>query len=442
MRPLLAIIRKDLKLHVGNRRALILTLAVPIAIASFFGSLFGGQSGKTKSSGVPIQITDLDDSTITRKILTNILADASLKATLVPEAEARAAIKQGKTAVAVIFPKNFGADASSSFFSPGAKPELTVLHDPSRNIESSMVQGILMQHIMQAVSQNIFSGTGGRQLAQNALKRLDLGSGLSPADNGALRGLLTNVDQWLSRVAANTNLATTAGRGSGGGAGGGFSLPFKMKDEESEAPAESGIGRYNGYAHSFAGMGMQFVLMAAIDWGLGILLERQRGLWRRLRAAPLSRRTLLLGRASSSTLIALSTLAICWAFSMVVFHVQINGSWLGFFLINLGVSTFAASLGLFIAALGRTPEATRGLAIFVLLMLVMLGGAWIPSFIFPAWLQNVTIFIPTRWAMDGYDAMTWRGLGLSAALAPAAVLFAATALCGWFAHRCFRWEAD
>ena len=259
MRPLLAIIRKDLKLHVGNRRALILTLAVPIAIASFFGSLFGGQSGKTKSSGVPIQITDLDDSAITRQILTNILADASLKATLAPEAEARAAIKQGKTAVAVIFPKNFGADATSSFFSPGAKPELTVLHDPSRNIESSMVQGILMQHIMQAVSQNIFSGAGGRQLAQNALKRLDLGSGLSPADNGALRGLLTNVDQWLSRVEANTNLASaTAGGGSGSGSGGGFSMPFKIKDEESAAPAESGIGRYNGYAHSFAGMGMQF----------------------------------------------------------------------------------------------------------------------------------------------------------------------------------------
>ena len=46
---------------------------------------------------------------------------------------------------------------------------------------------------------------------------------------------------------------------------------------------------YNGYAHSFAGMGVQFILFMGIELGIGMLLERQRGLWKRLRAAPLSR---------------------------------------------------------------------------------------------------------------------------------------------------------
>ena len=49
--------------------------------------------------------------------------------------------------------------------------------------------------------------------------------------------------------------------------------------------------------------------------------------------------------------------------------------------------------------------------------MVMLGGAWVPSFVFPEWLQTVSLFVPTRWAVDGLDAMTWRGLGLDAALA-------------------------
>ncbi len=41
-----------------------------------------------------------------------------------------------------------------------------------------------------------------------------------------------------------------------------------------------------------------------------------------------------------------------------------------------------------------------------------------PTFVFPQWLQNLTVVVPTRWAMDGLDAMTWRGLGFSASFAP------------------------
>ena len=80
--------------------------------------------------------------------------------------------------------------------------------------------------------------------------------------------------------------------------------------------------------------------------------------------------------------------------------------------------------GLLIAALGKTPEATRGLAILATLLLVMLGGAWVPAFVFPEWLQKVTLFMPTRWAVDGLDAMTWRGLGIEAALAPVGAMLA------------------
>ena len=45
------------------------------------------------------------------------------------------------------------------------------------------------------------------------------------------------------------------------------------------------------------------------------------------------------------------------------------------------------------------------------LMMVMLGGAWVPTFVFPAWLQQFTLVVPVRWAVDGLDAMTWRGIG-------------------------------
>ena len=60
MRPLFAMIRKDLQLFLTDRRAVIMSLVAPIAIASFFGSIFSGGSGETAK--IPIAIVDQDNS--------------------------------------------------------------------------------------------------------------------------------------------------------------------------------------------------------------------------------------------------------------------------------------------------------------------------------------------------------------------------------------------
>ncbi|MBS0395114.1 MAG: ABC transporter permease [Proteobacteria bacterium] len=78
----------------------------------------------------------------------------------------------------------------------------------------------------------------------------------------------------------------------------------------------------------------------------------------------------------------------------------------------------------------------------MMLVLVMLGGAWLPSFVFPPWLQHLTMVMPTRWAADGLEAMTWRGLPLQAALAPAAGLVACALAFALVAPWPFDCEAD
>jgi ABC-2 type transport system permease protein len=187
-------------------------------------------------------------------------------------------------------------------------------------------------------------------------------------------------------------------------------------------------------------MGVQFLLFACIDLGIGMLLERQQGLWKRLRAAPVSRGVLLAGKGASGALIALMTLGVSFAFGMAVFGIRIQGSWIGFLAVCVATALMASSFGLLIAALGKTPQATRGVAILGVLLMVMLGGAWVPSFVFPAWLQQVTLVIPARWAVDGLDATTWRGASLPAALPTVGVLLAFTALFGLLAVSRFRWE--
>jgi ABC-2 type transport system permease protein len=187
-------------------------------------------------------------------------------------------------------------------------------------------------------------------------------------------------------------------------------------------------------------MGIQFLLFACVDLGIGILLERQRGLWKRIRSAPISRTTLLGGKAASGTLIALMSLLVSFGFAIVVFGVRIQGSTAGFLAVALACALMASTFGLLIASLGRTPGGTRGVAILAVLMMVMLGGAWVPTFVFPLWAQRLTIVVPARWAVDGLDAMTWRGLGPGAAILPTAVLLGFAVLFGTLAVARFRWE--
>ena len=178
-----------------------------------------------------------------------------------------------------------------------------------------------------------------------------------------------------------------------------------------------------------------------IDAGMMMIYQRRSGIWTRMRAAPVSRFVLIGSRAASAATIAMVILFVVFSFARVVFHVRIEGSMPGFVLVCAAFSIMTAAFGLLVAVLGKTPEATRGLAVLATLLLVMLGGSWVPTFLFPQWLQSASFAVPTRWAVDGLDGMIWRGLGLDAALAPVAAMLGFAALFGGLALWRFRWDA-
>jgi ABC-2 type transport system permease protein len=421
--PLRAMVRKDLRLFITDRRAVIMSFVAPIAIASFFGSIFSGSD--SERARVTVAIVDADRSTISKAIVAAATADSNLQVTTPSAAEARASVREGDITVGVLVPAGFGDRSAAAFFSGQEKPELTMWYDPSRSTELALVRGVLTQHVMEAVSREVFSGAAGPSAVDDALKNLG-STGLDATQQAALQQLLTS-----ARAFYQSQPAT------GAPSGGGITMPYTVKQE---AVTSGDNVAYNGYAHSFAGMGIQFLLFTAIDLGIGILLERQRGLWKRLRSAPLSRLMLLGGKAVSGSIVAFVTLVTSFGFAMLVFGVSIAGSVIGFLLVAGACAVMAATFGLLIASLGKTPGGSRGLASLAVLMMVMLGGAWVPTFLFPKWLQQATLVVPARWAVDGLDAMTWRGLPLSAAMAPTLALLGFAALFATMAVLRFRWE--
>ena len=428
MNAFIALVRKDLVLYFSNRRSVIMAIVAPILIAAFFGSLFGG--GGDKPANIPVAITDLDQSELSTRIVAAMRADTALTITEVSAADGAAQVKAGTQRAAIVLPPGFGTQAGRALFGGTAKPEIVLHYDPSQSMVLPLVRGLLAQHVMEHVAQSVF---GGATPVMADLRAQALNNPVLPA---ARRQELAEMFDSIARVTG----PSAAASGSAGGAAraaAGFSVPFSTRELEASSKPEV---KYNSYAHSFAGMGVQFILLMGVDMAVGLLTMRRLGLWKRLRAAPLSRTKLLGSRIASTALIALIVFAVIYAVAMAAFGVRIDGSVLGFVAVLVAFALLTASFGLLVAALGKTPEATRGLAILATLLLVMLGGAWVPSFIFPAWLQTISLFVPTRWAIDGLDAMSWRGLPLDAALLPVAMLLAFSAVFLALAVARFQWE--
>jgi ABC-2 type transport system permease protein len=404
MTAFFALVRKDLILYIADRRALLMHLVLPIVIAAFFGSVFGG--GSAKGGGIDVALVQQDTSDAGNRIAAGLKADPNLHVTPMDLAQARAAVRKGSQAVAIVLPAGFAEAAGTAMFANQEKPAIPLLYDPSQPAVLAMVKGMLTQQVMQVVSAEVFGGPLGKKLTEQSLQRLDA----NKVRDAALRDMLVAVRKFEDRPREE---------GAGDAPPRGLAMPFTTQDESlTSGPVAEG---YNPYAHSFSGMGVQFILFMGVNMGIGMLLQRRSGVWDRLLAAPVTLTQVVLARAVSAAIIAFGLLCTIFVVAALVFHVRV-ASVLGFVGVAVGFGALTAGFGLLIAAFGKTPEAARGIAMFATLILVMLGGAWVPTFMFPAWVQQLTLVVPTRWAIAGLDAVTWRGLGAQAALPSIAVL--------------------
>jgi ABC-2 type transport system permease protein len=426
-----ALVKRDLRLFFMDRRAVIMSFAAPIAIATFFGYIFGGVTSDRPPSKIEVAIVNQDDSDIARKVVAAMAADSSLEVKNRALEEARESVRGGKTTVAVVVPPGFADQATRALFRGGEKPGIQLLYDPSHATEVQVVRGVLMQHGMEVISREAMSGPSSQRLLDESLRDINQAKGMNAADQATLRRMIEGVGAWNQRQAANP---ATAGMGVGG-----FSIPYTMSQEA--VTARKGV-QYNSMAHSFAGMCVQFILFMGIDAGMVVLYQRRSGLWKRMQAAPISRFTVIGSRATSAAIVAMLIMLAVFGFARVVFGVRIEGSFAGFLGVCVAFAIMTSTFGLLVAVFGKTPEATRGIAILVTLILVMLGGSWVPAFIFPQWLQRVSFAVPTRWAVDGLDGMIWRGSGLDAAVGPIVALLAFAAVFGALAVWRFRWETE
>jgi ABC-2 type transport system permease protein len=201
------------------------------------------------------------------------------------------------------------------------------------------------------------------------------------------------------------------------------------------------INGVSGYAYLLAGM-IGYGAASTTFAGLALLLviRRESGVLKRLRATPLPPETYVAAVLSSIILVFFVEAAILIALGRVAFDVPLPGSMVSLILVLLvGAASFAA-LGVGLTALIRSAEGSSAVVNALYLPLSFISGAFFSEDAFPQVLQTLAAILPLshliRLARDVmvYDDTVWDHLGDVAVVAAWGVVGLV------FAIRGFRWE--
>jgi ABC-2 type transport system permease protein len=361
MGPILTLAAKDLLLLWRDKAALFWVFVFPVAVAVLFGVMFGG--GLKGASVLPVMALDLDGTPGSRAFLKSLEESPALKVERAADQEAGdQAVRRGQV-VALLIARE-GLDKALSGKPPEA-PALELRTDPSRRAELGILRGL----IAEAAIANI-------QVPQP----MELVPGLRAA-----AGVPS---------APKLDVVAVAGQG-----------------ERPRTPFELSFP---------AGMAWGLIGCVA-TFALSIVRERQAGTFLRLRAAPLSRGDILAGKALACWLACMAELLLLLAVGVLFFKIRpgMPGPLLAAF---TAASIGFVGLMMLLSQLGRGEVAVASSGWAVMLVLAMFGGAMMPFFLMPEWMQDVGRLSPVRWAIMVLEGTLWRGFGWRELVRPCATL--------------------
>jgi ABC-2 type transport system permease protein len=176
----------------------------------------------------------------------------------------------------------------------------------------------------------------------------------------------------------------------------------------------------------------QSVLFIAIFYGIAVIWERDLGILHKFLASPASRGSLVLGKALSAGVRALTQEIIIF-FLAFLLGVHVNWSPLSLLIVTLVVilgASFFSTFSLIIACLVKTRERFMGIGQLLTMPLFFASNAIYPISLMPGWLQVISRFNPLTYMVDalrsvmvvGGTSVTGLGLDLIVLLGATTVL--------------------
>lgn len=213
---------------------------------------------------------------------------------------------------------------------------------------------------------------------------------------------------------------------------------FKLTQEEVE-------GKGQGYK-GFLVPGV--AAMAIMQGGLfGVVFTlvayKNRGILRRLKAAPISPAHVLSGQVVTRLVVSMMQTYVLLLVGIIVLGVTIGediGSWFSLTVFALLGGALFIAMGLAISGWAKSEDTAAPVANIVSLPMMFLSGVFFPTSAMPDWVQSVSRFLPLTYLADGLRAVALDGASLASQWPEMTGLAAWTAATFLVATRVFKWE--
>jgi ABC-2 type transport system permease protein len=172
-----------------------------------------------------------------------------------------------------------------------------------------------------------------------------------------------------------------------------------------------------GYIIMFA-----FFLVSTI--AVSVVEERALGTFRRLLSTPAPRSAILLGKMLPYLVIVVVQALVLLGISSLVFGVSLGKSPVALALITVASAASVVGLGIMVAAVVRSEGQAGGLTLLLVLVMAAVSGSLFPLIRIP-YLQYAT---PHYWAIQGFQNVIARGLGVSGVVFESGILLGLAAI--------------
>lgn len=417
MRPILAIAMKDLRLLVRDKGAAFFTFIFPLALAIFFGMVFGGGGGGP--SGIRVALVVEDPGPAAAALAADLAkADGLTVTAMGTRAEGETAVRRGKADACVVLPGGFQEQADNILAGQSMRIEARV--DPRRQAEAGLLTGKLNEIAFIQMSRGVTDTSKFTGMVERARSAIAEAKGLSPQRRllmGALLDNLAGLNDAQARLREDGKASGDLGAGDQGGAG--FTWRPVTVDVQPLKPEDN--TPQNAFEISFP-QGIVWGLMGCVvGFGVSMASERTQGTLMRLSAAPIGRHQIILGKALGCFLACVLVQGLLILMGTAVFGVHIRQP------VLMGLAVVSSSLGfvgvmMLMVGLMRTEGAASGMGRAVVLILAMIGGGTIPLAFMPPLLQKVSGISPFSWSTLAIEGAVWRGFTLAEMLWPCGVL--------------------
>ncbi|HDQ45132.1 MAG TPA: ABC transporter permease [bacterium] len=172
-----------------------------------------------------------------------------------------------------------------------------------------------------------------------------------------------------------------------------------------------------GYNGQVPAQVVQFTLLIVFIYAGNLLFEeKQKGLLRRTRIAPVTLLQLYLGKLLGILFVGLCQIALLFLVGRLLFGVYLGRSPAALILLSVGFATAVGAMGLILGFLIRNEEKLTGIAIVSALAMAALSGCWWPIEVTPGWMQKAALFLPPGLAIRGYHRLVSFGDGFGEVL--------------------------